>query len=105
MQRPEMSASGSGCCIIAFNRAPHPNAAKLFLNWYLSKKGQTLIHKMVPDLERQSLREDIPLGNVVAGWERRPGVDYFFTTADPGHSKKVLAAAKDLAKLWEELRR
>ncbi len=24
-----------------FNRAPHPNAAKLFINWILTKEGQT----------------------------------------------------------------
>ena len=24
-----------------FNRAPHPNAAKLYINWLLSKEGQT----------------------------------------------------------------
>ena len=23
------------------NKAPHPNAAKLFLNWFLTKEGQT----------------------------------------------------------------
>ena len=25
-----------------FNRAPHPNAAKVFINWLLSKEGQTI---------------------------------------------------------------
>jgi ABC-type Fe3+ transport system substrate-binding protein len=25
-----------------FNRAPHPNAAKVYINWLLSKEGQTI---------------------------------------------------------------
>src|SRR5262249_61480473 len=25
-----------------FNRAPHPNAAKIYINWLLSKEGQTV---------------------------------------------------------------
>jgi iron(III) transport system substrate-binding protein len=32
-------ASGS---LSVFNRPPHPNAAKLYINWLLSKEGQTL---------------------------------------------------------------
>ena len=41
-------AGGSGCCISAFANAPHPNGAKLFVNWFLSKEGQTLTHTMIP---------------------------------------------------------
>jgi iron(III) transport system substrate-binding protein len=36
---PFLTAGGSGCCIQVYDRAPHPNAAKLFLNWFLSKEG------------------------------------------------------------------
>lgn len=28
--------------VFLFNRAPHPNAAKLFVNWVLTKEGQTI---------------------------------------------------------------
>lgn len=28
---------GSGCCISVFAKAPHPSAAKLFVNWFLLK--------------------------------------------------------------------
>jgi ABC-type Fe3+ transport system substrate-binding protein len=31
-------ANGS---VALFNRAPHPNAAKVYINWLLSKEGQT----------------------------------------------------------------
>jgi iron(III) transport system substrate-binding protein len=29
------------------NRAPHPNAAKVFINWYLSRAGQTAFQKIM----------------------------------------------------------
>ena len=78
-----LSAGGSGCCIQLYNRAPNPNAAKLFINWWLSKEGQTAVHNVEPRIERQSLREDIPMGNVTADSIREPGRDYLFRDADP----------------------
>ncbi len=33
--------SGGSGGIAMFNRAPHPNAAKVYINWLLSKEGQT----------------------------------------------------------------
>ncbi len=39
------------------NRAPHPNAAKLFLNWVLTKEGQTIWSK---NAENNSRRRDVP---------------------------------------------
>jgi ABC-type Fe3+ transport system substrate-binding protein len=37
--------------------APHPNATKVFINWYLSKEGQTLITK---ETDLESVRNDVP---------------------------------------------
>lgn len=39
------------------NRAPHPNAAKLYVNWLLSKEGQTIWTK---ELRLNSRRTDVP---------------------------------------------
>ena len=39
------------------NKAPHPNAAKLFINWLLSKEGQTVWSKFA---ETNSRRLDVP---------------------------------------------
>ena len=36
--------SGSGG-VMLFNKAPHPNAATVFINWILSKEGQTIYSK------------------------------------------------------------
>ena len=38
------AASGSGNVVLLKN-APHPNATKVFVNWLLSKDGQTAVTK------------------------------------------------------------
>jgi ABC-type Fe3+ transport system substrate-binding protein len=94
-------AGGSGCCISVFASAPHANAAKLFVNWFLSKEGQTLTHTMIPAIDRSSLRADIPLGEVTADQRREPGKAYAFPDADPGMGAKQEEAQKWILKLWE----
>lgn len=39
-------AAGSGC-IGLINKAPHPNASKLFINWFLGQEGQTVWTKAI----------------------------------------------------------
>ncbi|MBI4330323.1 MAG: extracellular solute-binding protein [Chloroflexi bacterium] len=41
LKEPPFISSGSGN-IFVFDKAPHPSAAKLFVNWLLSKEGATL---------------------------------------------------------------
>ncbi len=94
-------AGGSGCCISVFAKAPHPNAAKLFVNWFLSKEGQTLTHTMIPAIDRSSLRTDIPFGEVSPDQRREPGKEYAFPDADPGMGAKQEEAQKWIRKLWE----
>lgn len=43
--------------ILLMNPAPHPNAAKVYLNWLLSREGQTAFEKVI---ETPSLRVDTP---------------------------------------------
>jgi ABC-type Fe3+ transport system substrate-binding protein len=43
-----------------FNRRPHPNAARVYLNWLLSKDGQTSWAQLTGG--RNSLRLDVPVG-------------------------------------------
>jgi iron(III) transport system substrate-binding protein len=96
-----LRAGGSGCCISAFNNAPHPNAAKLFINWFLSKDAQTLTHTTIPNIDRESLRNDIPFGNVVEEQRRKPGVKYAFPDADPGMGAKQKEVQIEVMKIWE----
>jgi len=67
-------SAGWGSVMVA-DRAPHPNAAKVYLNWLLSKEGQTAwqTHTGSP-----SLRKDIPK-DMVSPWNLpREEKEYFF---------------------------
>lgn len=98
-------AGGSGCCLSVFANAPHPNAAKLFVNWFLSKEGQTLTHTAIPNLDRSSLRNDIPFGEVMPEERRTPGVKYLFPDADPSFGARQEEAQKWILKIWESRQR
>jgi ABC-type Fe3+ transport system substrate-binding protein len=66
-----------GTMISIMNRAPHPNAAKVLLNWFLSREGQSVIQKRGPNLASQnSLREDISKDDLPPGLRRQKGVKY-----------------------------
>jgi len=52
--------SDIGCidgALTMFNRAPHPNAAKVYINWLLSKEGQTDYARLTGNI---SARLDVP---------------------------------------------
>lgn len=65
--------------IASINRPPHPNAAKLFINWYLSREGQTLYARA---RQEQSAREDVPTDHLLPDNIRKPGVDYAIETEE-----------------------
>ena len=96
-----LRASGSGCCISAFANAPHANAAKLFINWFLTKEGQTLTHTLIPNLDRSSLRTDVPFGEVSPQQRRGFGKEYNFPDAEPSAGEKQEEVQKWVFKLWE----
>ena len=75
------SAFGS---LALMNRAPHPNAAKVFINWLLSREGQALFQKLisVPGDARNSRRIDVPKDHIPADEQRRDKMSYF-DTDDP----------------------
>jgi iron(III) transport system substrate-binding protein len=70
-----IAAGGTGS-VSVFNKAAHPNAAKLFVNWWLSKDGQMTAQKADP-LD-QSLRIDIPNDDITPETRRLPNVEYSF---------------------------
>jgi len=66
-----------GTMISLMNRAPHPNAAKVLINWFLSREGQMAIQKRGPNLpSHNSLREDIPKEDLPPGIQRQRGAKY-----------------------------
>ncbi len=66
-------AAGSGF-IVLVNKAAHPNAAKLFVNWFLGREAQTLYSKsnLLP-----SSRLDVPTDSSDPINIRQPGMKYF----------------------------
>ncbi len=86
---------GGGSSVIALiNRAPHPNAAKVFINWYLSRQGQSVWqHVMnVKEVEASdSMRIDIPKDVVLPDGKRVAGKQYeVIGFLDPEPVQKLL---------------
>lgn len=87
--------AGSGY-MVQIDKAPHPAASRVFLNWLLSKKGQMLWDRVK---QTQSLRVDTPVDHLKQEGLplREPGVDYLDTTDEEwlltGYSKtaKIIA--------------
>ena len=63
------------------NRAPHPNAAKVFINWLLSRNGQIALQKSMINSESppDSLRIDIPKDDVPYQSRRLDEIKYLDT--------------------------
>jgi iron(III) transport system substrate-binding protein len=60
------------------NRAPHPNAAKVLINWILSREGQAAVqqHLATEGNIRESLREDIAKDIIPSSQRRDSKVKY-----------------------------
>ena len=73
-----ISAGNMGSIVLP-SQAPHPNAARLFVNWLLSREGQTLFQRTVntPYNSEESLRDDIPKDMVRKEVRRIDGVNYW----------------------------
>jgi iron(III) transport system substrate-binding protein len=72
------SFSTGGGSLSLLNRAPHPNAAKVFINWFLSRRGQLALQKLgdaddPPNSRRIVIsKDDVPPANRL-----REGARYF----------------------------
>jgi len=66
--------------LVLMNKAPHPNAAKVFINWFLSREGQSDFQKtsgkFVDAGAEGSLRIDIPKEEIPLRNRLNPGVKY-----------------------------
>jgi len=72
-----ISAGNMGSVILP-TQAPHPNAARVFVNWLLSREGQTALQRATntPHNSEESLRTDIPKDMVRSDLRRIDGVKY-----------------------------
>jgi iron(III) transport system substrate-binding protein len=71
------SSSAAGGTLGIPSRAPHPNAAKVFINWFLSREGQMALQKFGRPDAHNSRRIDIPKDDVDPYNRLEPGKKYF----------------------------
>lgn len=72
-----ISAGNMGSIVLP-SQPPHPNAARLFVNWLLSREGQTVFQRAAntPNNSEESLRTDVPKDMVRSEVRRVDGVKY-----------------------------
>ncbi|MBI4332256.1 MAG: extracellular solute-binding protein [Chloroflexi bacterium] len=79
-----VAASSGGLALL--KDAPHPNAAKLFLNWVLTKEGATFVARAFGG---QSARVDVPTDFIDPKQVRQPGGKYLDANNEEFALKKV----------------
>jgi iron(III) transport system substrate-binding protein len=74
----DIGPTGRGALAL-LNGGPHPNAAKLFVNWLLSREGQTTLQSVLRVWGLDSMREDISKEGVLPDARRVKGVKYLLS--------------------------
>ena len=91
---PGYLSSGPGD-IALVNKAPHPNAARVFLNWMASREGvETLARSQLDN----PLRTDIDKSFVQEGTIPRPGVTYSVDSGDWKYQRETRETVRQLMK-------
>ncbi|MBI4331729.1 MAG: extracellular solute-binding protein [Chloroflexi bacterium] len=78
--------------------SPHPNAAKVLVNFFLSREGQTIFQT---NLGNQTMRVDVSDEGLAPGTARQPGVKYFVPDLDEGFTTKRPDMAAELGRMVE----
>ncbi len=89
--------SGGGNVMLV-NRGPHPNAAKVFINWLLSREGQIAFQRL--EGGKNSLRIDIPKDDVPERARILPGGKYALLE-DPAYAD-LETVRRFVAELWKK---
>jgi iron(III) transport system substrate-binding protein len=92
------SFSAGGGSMGLMNQAPHPNAAKVFVNWFLSRRGQMALQKLGDvDDPANSRRIDIPKDDIPPENRLQSGVKYFdVVKPEYGDMKPIVDLAKEI---------
>ncbi len=98
----KLELRGSECCIVVLDKAPHPNAAKLFVNWFLTHDVQAMTHMALPPQASTSLRiDDIPPGHTTPAYRRVAGKEYWFRDFDETYVAREKEARKFIIANYE----
>jgi iron(III) transport system substrate-binding protein len=95
--------TASAANIMAFDRAPNPNAMKLFINWVLSRETQAMFIKHVK--RSDSLRVDVPNDTIPPQYRIDQKEDYYVAFEDPVYMKRYRGILKNLRKMAKEAQR
>src|SRR4029434_9164441 len=91
------SFSAGGGSMAYMNQAPHPNTAKVLLNWFLSRRGQIALQKLGDvDDPANSRRIDIPKDDILPENRTQSGMKYldlvkpeYGDVHEPAHSQRI----------------
>jgi iron(III) transport system substrate-binding protein len=81
--------------LMLINKAPHPNAATVFINWLLTKDGQLAWSKAMNHVSR---RLDVPTDHLYSYTIPKPGMKYWI-----GYSEKAQTRTPEEEKILKEL--
>jgi ABC-type Fe3+ transport system substrate-binding protein len=93
---PGTLSAGNGLLGL-MNKAPHPNAARVFVNWIASKEGLEILGRA---RRKPTTRADID-ESYVPDWEiPKPGPEYFdsYTWENAARREKVIEYMRELLK-------
>ena len=96
--------STGGNALMAVDTPANPNAQQLFVNWWLTKEGQTLMQQAdLPNGGHDSTRIDIPKDDVLPANLRDPNKTYIYSEIDEDFPLKLEEAISWTQELYNEL--
>jgi ABC-type glycerol-3-phosphate transport system substrate-binding protein len=97
--KPTMGFSGSSGILFVpnLNPLPHPNAVKVYVNWFYSKEGQ---QAMVDTLAQPSHRVDVDMSKLPQWAVPRAGVKYLNLNDERYTSTEQVQAMRDDVNKW-----
>ncbi len=99
--KESVAISGGRAHIEVVNRAPHPNAAKLFVNWFLSREGQLAVQNISAKQPEgvDSRRMDIPKDMIPPAFRRSEKTKFFdMDTPERSNETPIL---KLITEVWK----
>lgn len=90
MKEGHLMTHGQGI-VSLIQPSPHPNAAKVFVNWLLSRQGQLAFQEVTNTrlgYARNSLRTDVPKDKVLREELPRAGEQYFYEGPNSSEERK-----------------
>ena len=89
--------TSSATNIMVMDRAPHPKAAQLFLNWVMTREVQQAIIKTSGLTD--SLRIDVDNSMIPAQYRKDPNADYYIAFANPRYQTEQTEIMARLRKI------